>query len=140
MESIEKLRESISAYAAECDEEWLYRLADEIEREIADKYMLLPVDCEGVPIHIGDYISCGSGEHDACGVIDSMEYSHGTWCAIDEWDVTFDWSRARHVKPRTIEDVLREYGELIANSASYPCNEDIRKYADELRGMGVRDE
>ena len=32
------------------------KLADEIEAEIAEKYMELPVDADGVPIHVGDML------------------------------------------------------------------------------------
>lgn len=31
----------------------LYEIADEIEREIAKRYMELPVDADGVPIRVG---------------------------------------------------------------------------------------
>lgn len=68
MKSIEKLREwsrrvtesdpdenivSPEYVAQECGRAAL-RFADEIEREIAERYQLLPVDADGVPIRVGD--------------------------------------------------------------------------------------
>lgn len=59
MESIEQLRKQIERVKKKSLEiettvdvamSWL----DEIEREIAEKYMKLPCDCEGVPIRVGD--------------------------------------------------------------------------------------
>ncbi|MBQ6411165.1 MAG: hypothetical protein IJI16_04365, partial [Atopobiaceae bacterium] len=60
MEGIEKLRTAARNMAKgrnleeheECN--LLLVIADEIEREIAEKYMELPVDTDGVPIKPGD--------------------------------------------------------------------------------------
>lgn len=75
---------------------------DEIEREVADRYMLLPVDADGVPIHCGERMRLDNGhEGDVwlIGVFDIMMSDH----------TCFDWAKSRHVKPRTLEDVLAEY-------------------------------
>ena len=67
LESVEKLR-NVKCEGIPCS---VYRkLADEIEREIADKYMLLPVDRKGEPWRIGDKFSFAdaSGKQHICTV------------------------------------------------------------------------
>ena len=111
-------------------EQWR-KIADEIEREVAERYMELPVDAEGVPIHVGDKLH---------GVYETFEV-----CAVNEhyayWEYGRHWDKAcecRHVELRTIEDVLHEF-ELDAHDAHTPdaYSELLSKYADELRSMGV---
>lgn len=89
------------------------RLCDKIEREISERYMELPVDADGVPIRTGDIIEFGKkGER--------LEVTHIGWTKHGEPTIayrrpngTLDCScigtKCRHAKPRTIEDVLREY-------------------------------
>lgn len=66
MKSIDKLRESLKDCTKEAgvepdkfDTYWITadacdHLIDEIEAEITDNYMRLPVDADDVPIHVGD--------------------------------------------------------------------------------------
>lgn len=59
MENIEILRKRIeeiekNSLEIETTVDVAMSWLDEIERENAEKYMELPCDCEGVPIHIGD--------------------------------------------------------------------------------------
>ena len=54
MESIEKLR-SWASYMLEDDNDKyrdVNKLTYEIEREVAERYMELPVDADDVPIHV----------------------------------------------------------------------------------------
>ena len=110
MESIEKLRDELRicemtgsrptiAFVAQC--------ADEIEREIAEKYMVRPCDMDGVPVKIGDELS-----HDGFArsfIVHSYELTNGAWSV---WDVangaTHLCQACRHVKPRTLEDIVTE--------------------------------
>ena len=101
------------------------RLCDEIEREIAECYMLLPVDADGVPIRVGDKLILDNGYHPPMEV----EVQPLT---------TYDSSCYRHVKPRTIEDVLMEFADKCCVHTRDELNlipELVDEYADELRGM-----
>ena len=104
-------------------------IANAIQAEVDERFMELPVDADGVPIHVGDTIASdceiptevtliemamAKGEEPAWVLSwgDSMQYG----------DEDNDWGRFpdqpssyRHVKPRTIEDVMAEYEELAAN-------------------------
>ena len=57
LESIEKLRdEARRCFVSTPAMESLLECADEIQAEIDSRYMLLPVDAVGVPIHVGDEV------------------------------------------------------------------------------------
>ena len=152
MESIEKLREWSHRY----DNEWVVEdgvvmtyfhcepdyykypkarnvgeafrdLADEIEREVAEKYMELPVDADGVPWHVGEVTENGNR-------INAMTVDRVGWHFTDTLN-DIDPSIHTHYRPRNIEDVLRD----VRNMQSDDDGEDalIAFYVDELRKMGV---
>ena len=118
MESIEKLRE----YGHECCarvDDTIHDLADEIEREVTERYMELPLDADGVPVHVGDMIQ----QINHAGVwTDAMRavavdengcfaLTHGLACEVR----TYVWgNNCRHVRKRTIEDVLQCAGVSVA--------------------------
>jgi hypothetical protein len=89
-------------------EQWR-KIADEIEAEIAERYMELPLDADGVPIHVGDVLTA-----DVFGRIEVEGFVHD---AVAFWSydpqparlATCPYSLCRHVKPRTIKDVLAEF-------------------------------
>ena len=94
-------------------EQWR-KIADEIEAEIAERYMLLPVDADGAPIRPDDLMACK--EFDA-NDFDVKEYvlavSYDCW--VDKEGLTYIPCNTRHAKPRTLEDMMTEYEELAAN-------------------------
>ena len=145
LESIGKLREALKDCTSvsgiepnKFDTYWITAAAcdkyiDEIEREIAERYMELPVDADGVPIRVGDEV-----------FIDPVSKTVYEVEAVGDGFVVFDGmferssNDCRHVTPRTIEDVLRD----CCNEWNEHCGGDweqgvYAKYADELRGMGV---
>lgn len=108
-------------------EEW-YELAVrmEAERDVLraelDEYdqthVALPVDADGVPIHMGDYLSSDeyNGERFVCMGLDvevrgeSEHWSVGKRLDADTGCVEYTAAhRCHHVKPRTVEDVLSEF-------------------------------
>ena len=125
MESIEKLREKIKR---DVNNPWddlqgaLLVKVDEIEREIAEKYMELPLDADGVPIRIGDSLECmeSSGEIERF-VVAGYTTEYSTWTgddvplmATNENATEFYCRNCHHVKPRTVEDVLMNAGVSVA--------------------------
>lgn len=161
MESIEKLREMMD-YVREpgCNRDmpgavWvridtMQEYADEIEREIAERYMPLPVDRKNEPWRIGDKFafSDGSGRKRICTVSGVSE--NEVFFYYDEHSEStkhrhFEASVLAHAKPRIIEDVLEEF--LIefddwdwntgGNDRDNARKQLFAKYAAELRAMGV---
>ena len=143
IKAIDKLREYVYKQREEYNNHnvsfvWqLDTIANEIEAEIADNYMLLPCDADGVPIHLYDKLLKSTG---------AAKPTYGEVVGISDDSVFFDakqgwvanWSKlTRHVKPRTLEDVLLEFG----NEIKCDCYSiDIDKYADEIREMFGGDE
>ena len=134
MESLEKLRElacdingneivdHMQIYPS-CvfDGAWLdawHRAFDKeleaLEREIAERYILLPVDADGVPIHVGDEV-CGYGYSNGGVVVKAL---NGHMIIVGRLEGGENYAKSgllwsakdtHHVKPRTVEDVLIEY-------------------------------
>lgn len=130
MESIEKLREwarevtnsspdenivSPEFVAKACGRKALL-IADAIEAEIAERYMELPVDADGEPIHVSDKMQYhGCEPFTVCAVAPAVIH---TWAAVKlgERKTTYDYNPAQctHYKPRTLEDVLQSAGVSVA--------------------------
>lgn len=144
MESIERLRTAARNMAKglnlehheECN--LLLRIADEIEAEIAERYMELPVDADGVPIRPREEVSTGMGDDGPIGHLEYWYPNH--WVAVIEYKpgrfTRYDPAAIRHVKPRTLENVLRDYACDFADSSGPDYDEEItQRYADEIREL-----
>ena len=99
----------------------------------ARSYMRLPVDADGVPIHCGDRIVCNDGRVREVWLI-------GTQDIMTSDHVCHDWAKCRHVKPRTVEDVLRELvDDALDGTGRDPLLKDwsalIAKYTAEIREL-----
>lgn len=132
-----------------------------IEAEIAERYMELPVDADGVPIRLGDVMD-GVGMYDtlrdvtgevieiAFNATDSNECVPSV--ALQVWSEDGkSWRRVyidqyagvyrHHVKPRTLEDVLTDMCNEVAlqgHQIGLTGHEITMKYAAEIRElMGV---
>ena len=165
MESIEKLRElAMDMNSTEIishtrltppyllDGDWLDswhrafdKACDEIEREIAERYMERPVDANGVPIRCGDVVDGGMGDS---GKVQHIELWPDGFVIVYECRpgtfTRYAPDAVRHVKPRTIEDVLEdfivtfdEWDTFCEVGREKARDELFAKYADELRAMGV---
>ena len=127
MESIKRLRElaeDINCYEIidhihtrprfMVDGEWLDswhgafdKACEAIEAEIAERYMRLPLDADGIPIHCGERIISETGHESGVwmiGVFDLMTSDH----------VCHDHTKVHHVKERTLEDILQSAGVSVA--------------------------
>lgn len=132
MESVDKLRDYASRNQRVSG--WmtaLKRIADEIEREIEERFMELPVDVNNEPVHIGDEMEHRS-KHETLDVIAVGNDSFFTGRWADEYvrcvEVSAQW---HHAKPRPLEDVLMDAG--VSRAA-------INDVADEIRELLGGDE
>ena len=118
------------------------RIADRIDAELAERYVALPLDADGVPIHVGDVVTMQllfGGESKPL-VVDRMELSQGRdgdlWCVALDTDKGC-WNQPslmRHYTPPTVEDVLDEFfGKANLPDGTQTRAEIIAEYAKRLR-------
>ena len=146
MESIDKLRECVDKQREEYNNHnvsfvWqLSTIADEIEAEIADRFIELPTDADGAPwtFETESFVDDTGIEVVFSGLKVDRK---GRWKILSNC-VWHDPSLCRHVKQRTLEDVLREYGKayhahMADNYMNYDGTDEqvIEKYADEIREL-----
>lgn len=133
IKALDELRE----YAEQCCPEYedydarMIEIADAIEAEIESRYMLLPVDADGVSIRCGDEVTTDALFNEKWSV---FAVASDYWVDIDGY--THNLCTTHHVNPRTIEDVLCEYGKrCCARMTSNNNGTDdqlITKYAAEI--------
>ena len=136
MKSIDKLREAATYNPAFSDNATriVCNYLSEIEAEIADNYMRLPVDADGVPIHISDVLECDANGYKGTFTV----FAIGNNTVVGNHDI--EWIRDNpskwfhvasfccHVKPRTLEDVLRD----VWNEALDYAKSDMWRNPDEV--------
>lgn len=149
MDSVDKLREladKLDKAASRISEHGFSPIGlktkivcDEIEREIAEHYMLLPVDRSGETWHIGDKFAFAGadGRKHICtvsGVSDCEVFFYYDEHSSSTKHRHFTTRAIAHVKPRTLEDVLcdmiHEYGCTDALTETI-----ADKYAAEIREL-----
>lgn len=109
IESIEKLRREIEILRDNnIDTDELAMIADAIEREVEERYVELPRDKSGAPIHVGDKVRTKLGSTYTVDRIRREDYNGTTTWYIEDFashhslgpeDLTL-------CKPPTVEDVL----------------------------------
>lgn len=131
LESIEKLRKYAEVHWEPWDaaRERLNESLDKIEQEIAERYIELPVDADGVPIRLGDTVR----EVDDRVPMEVMSLTFYEDC-VDVNACGMNPNLLRHVKYLTIEDAIsdaiRDYA-----TTDMSREEIAAKYAEEIRGM-----
>lgn len=134
MESIEKLRLYFEHKGLDDFRDELDDIADEIEREIAERYMKLPVDRKNEPWRIGDKFSFvdASGKQHICTVSGVSECE--VFFYYDEHqDSTkhrhFKASSLVHVKPDPVKELLEKLVRDVRGS--YYLTEEQNRWVDE---------
>ena len=131
---------------------------NEIEAEISERYMELPVDADGVTIRVGDKLKYDYGDIQGAHTVVALIYDGTRRMESDGglWDFEFDDDKRgedsrevicmkdfyecnRHITERTIEDVLRDCAWALGGKPEEAYLDDdwknVCKYADELREM-----
>lgn len=122
---------------------------DAIARDLeANGWTRLPLDADGVPIHIGDYLHCDETGRDfpcrgyCCSVGENGERRWTVECSYDAYSGTSEYVSARrchHHHAPTVEDVLREFADRVCNSGhqwGLDAADTIAEYAARLRLAG----
>ena len=118
------------------------RYAEEIDRELADRYIELPVDADGVPIHVHDKLMTDSEDSSLYGrelLVSAVSEHHIHYQILpyrgDGHYRTGHLTLFRHAKPRTLEDVLREFAQGVSGQNADFADLAAKKYADEIREL-----
>ena len=113
----------------------LISLVDEIEAEIAKRFMELPVDADGVPIRVGETVYGkhirGNPEYIVSGF--EFDTKHDQWNIKTGAASSASQGLLSHVKPRTLEDVLEDL--VIEHDETDGDRGIITKYAAEIREL-----
>lgn len=86
-----------------------------------ETHMLLPVDADGVPIHVGDKMQTNESDQEVIGIAPDY-YITGRridGCHLERHGWNFA-NNAHHVKLRTLEDVLREFADRYLDYEGIP--------------------
>ena len=133
--ALKAIEKYFSRYTAPEVYPWVSEMLRDIQAEVDSGYMKLPVDADGVPIHVGDEME--NGEYR--GKVTDMSWDGHFWhvyhgsIAIAPCDYT-------HVKQRTVEDVLCDMIHEYA-CTDMTTEQTAAKYAAELRDLlEVRDD
>ncbi len=133
IKALEELREWSRLGPMVCQD--LLDIADEIEREIAERFMELPVDADGVPIRVGDELETAHGGKvivEYVGECEVRVYRDGEHYRVSQDEYAYT---CRHVKPRTIEDILALFLTAVGDDDPHYYDEQIAEYADEIREL-----
>ena len=121
--------ESVCKRYRDCREHY-FALIDAAEREVAERYVELPVDADGEVIHVGD-VMCLLDED----IPNKVEYMH--LCGDGWWvyarGIGVRSKELRHHHAPTVEDVLREFGKAWVEWEDGSPYDPIAKYAAKLR-------
>ena len=117
MDAIEKLREKLRVCGCDPDEclgcsvpREISEGLDEIERELADKYQLLPLDADGETIRLGDRMEVTAPQYPS--MPETFEVTRigfdvgGAFVAYGMG--SFKPTDLRHVKPDPLKELFRE--------------------------------
>lgn len=119
----------------------LEKLAAQLD-ESEDGWVRLPVDADGVPIKIGDYMHCDETGSDfpcrgyCCSVGKDGERRWTVECSYDTYSGTSEYVSARrchHYHEPTVEDVLREFAREIDADAYGITDAKVAEFAAKLR-------
>ena len=99
-----------------------------VEAEVAEKYMELPLDADGVPINCGDRIVSEEGRKGDVLLIGVSELMTRL-CTYHKT------AEVHHVKPRTLEDVLEDAFDECDKDYGIDKSELVAMYAADIREL-----
>ena len=142
IKALDELRE----YAEKCCPEYesydrvMMQIANKIQDEVDERYMLLPVGADGIPIRIGDIVDADDAEYPRRITVEGFTSyfpdGKGRLMIVDGDEDVWSADSCRH--RRTIEEVLSEMADEInrqGHQYGLTKSEIIERYADELRGI-----
>ena len=135
MKAIDELRGFLSESPSVVFPDEVSEYVDAIERELEERYVELPVDGDGVPIHIGDKVTQVSDRPTPVLGITYHKSTPPSIC-IERGDLWIDADTLHHYKSPTVEDILREFADLVREEQverAQISDEAIAEFAERLQ-------
>ena len=141
IKALEEMRKCYSPSDSSAIRNKMLAFADAIQAEVDSRFMELPLDADGVPIHVGDELECHANGYDGAFTV----FAIGDNVVVGNHDI--EWIRRNpskwfhvasfctHVKQRTLEDVLFELVECAELPGGKIDDGDIEAFAAEIREM-----
>lgn len=111
-------------------------IADRIDAELAERYMELPLDADGVPIRAGDVMEFSAFEIEkpVTRMVDGIGQGvFFAWCGECGYQ-QHEAKRYRHYHAPTVEDVLREFALAVCKDDALTIRKDVvDEYAAKLQ-------
>ena len=109
-------------------------IADEIEAEVAERYIARPLDADGAPVGIGDELTrpmIGSKAYE----VEELRYDGRVWW-FESSGGCYACDCASHVKPDPLKELLYEFVGDYADSSGPGYDEEcVSRYADRIREL-----
>ena len=105
-------------------------IADRIDAELAERYVKLPIDADGVPIRVGDAIEI---EHNGrVTTVTNINYNEYGWQVYCAEGGGFDKdTRCRHVQPDSWERIIKDAKAQGAAKEAGAILYDLARFTDE---------
>lgn len=140
MESLNRARKAFGMYTnihTETGVERVDDLFDAIERELKEHYVLLPLDKDGVPIHIGEEMVDDKKDRFVVREIDFTDTCIRVFATENGIQYIYEPSKIVHYHKNPIEDMLRNLvtkaRQIDVDGSPMLKENDIRELSDKLQ-------
>ena len=116
------------------DHDKIDKLVREAQRELDNRYQLLPLDADGEIIHVGDKMFYGDDVFVVCGVGRENGRAAVYYTEEGRYDAYFA-SVCHHYHKPTVEDLLRRFGAIYGATNIDDLDSLVAKYAETIKGL-----
>ena len=117
------------------DHDKIDKMVREAQRELDNRYQLLPLDADGEIIHVGDKMFYGDDVFVVCGVGQENGRAAVYYTEEGRYDAYFA-SVCHHYHKPTVEDLLRRFGSVYGATNIDDLDSLVAKYAETIKGLG----
>lgn len=114
------------------DHDKIDKLVREAQRELDNRYQLLPLDADGEIIHVGDKMFCDDDVFVVCGVGRENGVAAVYYTEEGGYNAYFA-SVCHHYHKPTVEDLLKRFGAIYGATNIDDLDSLVAKYAETIR-------
>jgi hypothetical protein len=140
MKALDELRNCFERFALfnpATAESVLNERADEIEKELKERYIELPLDKDGVPIHVGDKMVDNDNYEFVVIELDFKDTGNQVVGVVESIEYIYSPSKIVHYHEKPIEDMLRNLvtkaRQIDVDGSPMLKESDIRELSDKLQ-------